>query len=226
MEYGSVVLDMDGVVLNFEGGNNFRWKYDAVRSALEEMGVEPGGMERSELDAFLGDRGFKECVKACKEAGIDPGQTWELIAEKTTEARMCMMDEGRFSIYPDASEALEQLHSDDVQLGLISNAPEKAVEAMVDHFGMRDRFEFFRGITDFEDLTSRKPHPDHLEFARAELKRSPFIYAGDAESDVLAAKRADMDSVWIRRDGGSIDTRPDYVLESLDGQVALLRGEN
>ncbi len=224
MEYGSVIFDMDGVVLKFDGGNNFKWKYDAVRDALRQKGVNPDGMSRLDLDAFMGDQGVEKCVDACEGHGIDPGETWELIAEKTTRARVRMMKEGAFQLYPDAENAIDALREEEVELGLISNAPEMAVEATVSFYGLKSELEFFRGITSFRDLLSRKPHPDHLEFAKAELKRKPFLYVGDAESDIIAAREAGMDSVWVKRDGGAMDVKPDYEVESLDRLVEIVEG--
>ncbi len=209
MEYRSVIFDMDGVLLNFEG-DDFKWKYDAVREALREQGAGPEGFSRSQLDAFLGDKGIDACIEACKNLGLDPRTVWELIAEKTSAARREKIEDGSFSLYPDAEEVIERLRSAEVELGLISNAPEAAVEATVDYYGLRDHFKFFRGIVDFDDLPARKPHPDHLELAKAELKREPYIYAGDAESDLIAARNAGMDSVWVKRSDARIDVSPDY----------------
>ncbi len=222
MEYGSVIFDMDGVVLKFDGGNDFKWKYDAVRDALRQLEVDPGEMSRLDLDAFMGDQGVEKCVEACEKQGIDPAETWEMIAEKTTRARVQMMKNGTFQLYPDAGNAIEVLREDEVELGLISNAPEMAVEATVNFYELKCHLEFFRGITSFRDLFSRKPHPDHLEFAKAELRRTPFLYVGDVESDIIAARDAGIDSVWVKRNGGAMDVKPDYEIESLDRLVGIV----
>lgn len=215
MTYGSVVLDMDGVILDFEG-DNFRWKYDAVRDVLEKRGVDTSGFSRSELDAFLGDKGVDECVKACEEIGLNAGDVWEAVARRTTEARIDKMKTGEFTLYPEVKDVLEQLESMDKELGVISNAPEDAVEAVITHYDLRRHIKFFRGVTGFDDLTSRKPHPDHLKMAQAELKRSPYVYAGDAESDLIAARKAGMDSIWVKRADAKVDVRPDYEIENLE----------
>ncbi|MFB6292146.1 MAG: HAD family hydrolase [Candidatus Nanohaloarchaea archaeon] len=221
MRYWSLVLDMDGVLLNYEG-DAFRWKYDAVREALQEQGADPEGLSRSQLDAFLGDKGVEACIEACEQRGIDPRTVWELVADKTSAARRKRIEDGEFSLYPDARQAIEKLRSEEVELGLISNAPEAAVEVTVDHYGLRDHFKFFRGIVDFDDLPARKPHPDHLELAKAELKRSPYIYAGDAESDLIAARDAGMDSVWVQRTSAKVDVSPDYRIDDMEDIVDIV----
>ncbi len=214
MRYGSLVLDMDGVVLNYEG-DGFKWKYDAVREALREEGIEVEELTRGTMDAFIGDQGVDALVEVCNDYGLEAAEVWNRVAEKTTFARLDRIREGVFTLYPEVGAVLDELRAHEVQLGLISNAPEDAVEMTVKYFGLRDHFKFFRGITDFEDLSDRKPHPDHLEFAKAELKREPYLYAGDAESDLIAARRAGMDSVWVKRSDASVDVRPDYEARDL-----------
>lgn len=209
MNYRSVVFDMDGVILNFEG-DNFKWKYDAVRKILREHGVEPEGMSREKLGKFLGDGGVKKCVEVCNNYGVDAEAVWTGIAEETSKRRAEKIKEDQFALFPEVREVIERLHDEDVQLGVISNAPEMAIMETVEYFDLKQYFDFYRGIEDFQDLSDRKPHPDHLNFARAELKRDPFLYAGDHESDVEAAIAAGMDSYWVNRYSRRIDQSPTY----------------
>jgi len=222
MGYGSVVFDMDGVILNFEG-DGFKWKYDAVRDALSQEGVDGSDFSRGKLDAFIGDKGTERFIEICSNWELDPATTWDVIAEKTSLARMEMIKDGQFSLYPEVKEVLDRLRDKEIELGLISNAPEKAVEVTVDHYKLRDHFKFFRGITSFEDSVARKPHPDHLVFAKAELKRPDYLYAGDAESDLIAARDAGMASVWVNRNGASLDVRPDYEIKELSDLIGLIK---
>ena len=211
MSYGSVVFDLDGVLLDSTGDE--RWKYDAVREALEELGVDASDLDETVLDSVLGDGGYEECIKVCKELGVNPQRAWSLVAEKTSEARMEMIEKHGFGLVEDAKQVLEELREEQVKLGVISNAPDQAVELVIDHFDLRGYFKFFRGVQSFEDLKDRKPHPNHLELAKFQLKREPYLYIGDHESDVEAAINAEMDSVWIHPDNHE---EPTYTVESLD----------
>jgi len=222
MKYGSVVLDMDGVVLDFKG-DNFNWKYDAVRKVLKAEGVDSSQFSREQLGAFMGDKGVRACVEKCNENSLEAEEVWTKIAEETSRRRAKKIKEGEFHLFPEVREALEELHSLDIELGVISNAPEMAIEETISYFDLKKFFKFYRGIEDFEDLTHRKPHPDYLEFARAELKRDPFLYAGDAESDIMAARKADMDSVWVKRTDANTDTAPNYTVSSLEELMEIIR---
>jgi phosphoglycolate phosphatase-like HAD superfamily hydrolase len=222
MEYGSVIFDMDGVILNSLVDDE-NWKFEAVREALRDKNVDPEGLSRSELGAVMGDQGYKEVVRKSAELGLDPGEIWRHVAFKTTEARAGQIRDGNFEIYDGARQVIEFLHSEDVELGIISNAPEKAVEATIEYYDLKKYFKFYAGVRNFEDLQARKPNPNHLELAKAELKRKPMVYVGDAESDVIAAQRADLDSIWVNRSDSRGDVQPDYEISEMREMEELVR---
>lgn len=221
MKYGSVVFDMDGVLLDFEG-DGFKWKYDAVRKVLEDHGVDTEEMSRDTLNLFIGDRGVQACIDACNKRDLDARTIWTDIAEETSKSRAKQMKKGNFALFPEVKEVLDQLDGD-VKMGVISNAPETALRETVNFFDMKHYFDFFRGIEDFEDLSDRKPNPDHLDYARAELKREPFIYAGDHQTDIEAAINANMESVWVNRKNHDVDITPDYTVTDLREMMEILR---
>lgn len=214
MEFKSVVFDMDGVILN-SLVNDEEWKYDAVNEALKSEGVDPEDLSKDKKDSLLGDQGYADCVKTSKEVGVNPRKVWTEVAEKTTLAREKQLDNGQFELYDGARETIKALHDRDIKMGIISNAPEMAVELTIEHFELKRFFKFYAGVRNFEDLRARKPHPNHLEMAKAELKRDPYTYVGDHESDLLAARRADMSSVWVRRNEAEVDVEPDYTVDHI-----------
>lgn len=207
-----MVFDMDGVILN-SLVNDEEWKYDAVNEALRSEGVDPNELSKDKKDSLLGDQGYAECVKTSKDVGVNPRKVWTEVAEKTTVARERQLENGDFELYDGTRETIKALHDNDIKMGIISNAPERAVELTIEHFDLKRFFKFYAGVRNFEDLRSRKPHPNHLEMAKAELKRDPYTYVGDHESDLLAARRAEMSSVWIRRENTQVNVKPDYTID-------------
>lgn len=214
MKYGSVIFDMDGVLLNSLVEDE-KWKFDAVKEALKHEGVDPEKFDRDDLRKFLGDFGRTECVEICEENGIDPAEMWKLIAETTSLARIEKTKKGEFRLYSDARAFLEALNPRDPDTAVISNAPESAVETTMQFFDLKKYFDYYRGVESFEDLKLRKPHPDHLKIAAAELQSSPSLYIGDAESDIEAAKKAGMDSAWVQREESDSDVGATYSVEDL-----------
>jgi HAD superfamily hydrolase (TIGR01509 family) len=215
MQYGSVIFDMDGVLLNSLVGDE-EWKFNAVREALNHEDLDPENFTKDQLRCFLGDYGRDSCIRICQRNDINPGKMWQLIAETTSLARIEETRKGDFRLYSDARAFLEALQPRDPALGVISNAPESAVETMMKFFGLKKYFNYYRGVESFEDLKLRKPHPNHLRIAEAELKRKPSLYIGDMGSDIEAAKKAGMDSAWVNRDDRDADIDPDYTVRNLN----------
>ncbi len=219
MDYGSVVFDMDGVIL--DSMKDHSWTYDAVEKVARKEGVERE-LGENEKAALLGEQGTERCVRLCQELGLDSRQVWTEICGATTKARIREIKSNGMGLVDGVEEVVNQFHSQDVRLALISNAPDEAVEFVVKYFGLESRFDFYLGLRDFEDLALKKPAPDHLEVAKAELGRNPYLYVGDAESDVIAAHRANMDSAWLHPSKES-DVRADYELKTLNSLLEIVR---
>ena len=206
---------MDGVVLNSLVEDE-RWKYDAVKEALRAQNLDPEAVSKRDLRRFLGDFGREECIEVCEENNLDPSRVWELVAETTNLARINKVKQGEFEVYDDARGFLESLRPRGVSLGMVSNAPEAAVKTTMRFFDMERYFSYYRGVESFEDLKQRKPHPKHLEIAKAELKKQPFLYIGDKPSDIRAGNRAGMDSALIKRNCTGDDISPDFEVDDLE----------
>lgn len=214
MTFNSVVFDMDGVLL--DSMSDDEWKWDAVKKVIRSKGVDADSLDKQTLGAILGDQGYKECIKACNNIGLSPKKVWTEVAQETTLKRREKISSGDITLYDGVKEILEELHKADIKMGVISNAPEDAVEATIDEFDLKPLMHFYMGVRSFEDLQARKPNPNHLEIAKIEIKRSPMVYIGDTESDVIAANRANLKSAWINRTNAESDVQPDYVIERLE----------
>ncbi|MFB6192648.1 MAG: HAD family hydrolase [Candidatus Nanohaloarchaea archaeon] len=214
MAYSSVIFDMDGVLLNSLKEDE-KWKFDAVGQALEQKNIDPDEVPREEMKAVLGDKGYRACLKKSAELGVDPREMWSIVARETSAAREKELENGSFELYPGVEETLRTLREEKVSMAVISNAPETAVKLMIEHFNLKQFFDFYAGVRNFEDLRARKPHPNHLELAKAELKRNPFVYVGDGESDLEAAENAEIDSIWVDR-GNTVQTQLDHKVDSIN----------
>lgn len=84
-----------------------------------------------------------------------------------------------------------------MKLAIVSNAPDSTVDEVIRYFDLASELDFFRGITDLEDLKERKPHSFHLKMALDELKAENCLYVGDSHVDVTAAEKLGLDSVII-----------------------------
>jgi phosphoglycolate phosphatase len=74
----------------------------------------------------------------------------------------------------------------------------------------------------------KKPNPHYLKRALADLEAESALYVGDSESDVIAANRAGMDSVFVRRQhccDVELTVHPTYDVNDLHDVATIADGE-
>ncbi|MDZ5810424.1 HAD-IA family hydrolase [Halorubrum sp. AD140] len=217
----ALLFDMDGVVLDGWGTD------DAVHSrALEdvleqrEMGVT-GDLRRS-LETYEYDDDFRA---ACEELGVDSATLYRAREERSAKRAVERLAAGARRLCPDV-DALDEL-ADRTPIGLVSNNYHPTVEFVVDHFQL-NTFEFVRGRDLGPDgFRRRKPDPFYLNEALDALDASGGLYVGDRATDVIAAERAGLEAVFLRRTHNAaldLHVEPDHEIESLHELVSLVDG--
>ncbi|MDY8107560.1 phosphoglycolate phosphatase [Fulvimarina sp. 2208YS6-2-32] len=93
------------------------------------------------------------------------------------------------TLLPGAEDALLACHRHGAKVALVTNKPQAPAEAILDHFGLLDRFHLVVG----GDAGPRpKPAPDLIYHAadRLAVPVADCLFVGDSENDVNAAKAA------------------------------------
>ncbi|MGB2247417.1 MAG: HAD family hydrolase [Alcanivorax sediminis] len=109
-----------------------------------------------------------------------------------------------FPLESDIREQLEHLRAIGIKTGLISNRKRDFLEhelALVDGTGWEDLFDV---VVCGSDVAERKPAPDMLLKALADLDLKPARdcwYIGDSTTDVIAAKEAGITSIFYNGAG-------------------------
>lgn len=101
--------------------------------------------------------------------------------------------------YPDVEGALSELRRRDIPLGILTNGQQLQQEAKLKQMGFSDTFETVLAIG---TISQTKPHPQAFLELCAALGFQPkeVLYVGDDPYvDVLAAKNAGLESVWLNR---------------------------
>ena len=217
--YEAVLFDMDGVILEGRGTD------PAVhRRALDDVLTDRGLTVPDDHYDALGSDGYDEAFRAaCASVGVDAPTLFHEREMRSATRGVARLAAGSRGLYPDV-EAIDRL-ANHTSVGLVSNNYHPTVEFVVDHFRL-SAFGVARGRDlGLDGYQRRKPNPHYLNEALDALGVSTGLYVGDRETDVLAAERAGLESVFIRRAHNAavdLDVEPTVEIESLDALVSLV----
>ena len=214
-----VLFDMDGVILEGRGTDAVVHSR-ALDDVLEHRGLTVDDGLRARLDTYEYTDTF---IAACEELGIDPSRLYTEREERSAKRSIERLAAGTRSLYPDAG-SINRL-AEHVPVGLGSNNYDPTVSFVVDHFRL-DQFSHVRGRElGPEGFLRRKPDPHYLDEALDAIGARSGYYIGDRETDVLAAERAGLDGVFIRRDHNAeldLTVDPTVEIESLEELLPLV----
>jgi FMN phosphatase YigB (HAD superfamily) len=214
-----VLFDMDGVILDGWGTDD-AVHARALDDVLEERNLRVTGDLRRPLETYEYDDDFRG---ACQELGVDPATLFRAREERSAKRSVARLAAGTRRLCPDV-DAIDAL-AERVPVGLVSNNYHPTVEFVVDHFRL-DAFEFVRGRDLGPDgFSRRKPDPHYLNEALDALDATTGLYVGDRATDVIAAERAGIDGVFLRRDHNAaldLDVEPTAEIDSLRDLVGLV----
>ncbi len=217
--YEAVLFDMDGVILEGRGTD------PAVhRRALDDVLTDRGLTVPDDHYDALGSDGYDEAFRAaCASVGVDAPTLFHEREMRSATRGVARLAAGSRGLYPDV-EAIDRL-ANHTSVGLVSNNYHPTVEFVVDHFRL-SAFGVARGRDlGLDGYQRRKPNPHYLNEVLDALGVSTGLYVGDRETDVLAAERAGLESVFIRRAHNTavdLDVEPTVEIESLDALVSLV----
>jgi HAD superfamily hydrolase (TIGR01509 family) len=187
-EYDAILFDNDGVLVEPTDSDVL---VDAVVDSFRAFGVD--------IDRAIARRTVETDtvpVAHARNHGIDPEALWHHRELTASLAQQTHVRNGGKPVYDDVA-ALDHLR---MPLGVVSNNQHATIEFLLAHHDL-DWFRTAHGRRPtLAGAAKRKPEPDYLERALADLGVCDALYVGDSEKDVIAARRAGIDSVFLRRD--------------------------
>jgi len=103
-------------------------------------------------------------------------------------------------IYSDVNETLHKLKKMDLKVGIVSDAYEEDVYAILEKVALQK--ELFDAIVGANTIKKTKPHPDVFRYALEKLKVKPdeTLFIGDeVEADYKGAEEVGIKAILIRR---------------------------
>jgi phosphoglycolate phosphatase-like HAD superfamily hydrolase len=190
VRYEAVLFDNDGVIVERTRDDVVR---PAVRDAFRELGVDDPDPHHVE---YFHRGPMEDLEPICETYGIDPETFWERRDRLVCDAQKAAIRDGGKPLYDDVG-VLDDLP---VPCGIVSNNQCDTIDAVVEHYGLEDRFELAHGRDmTVEGVLQKKPDPYYLERALSELGAESALYVGDSAVDVAAAGAAGIDAAFVRR---------------------------
>ncbi|AUX08265.1 HAD-superfamily hydrolase [Halalkaliarchaeum desulfuricum] len=216
---------MDGVLLR--GRETEPWVYArAADYVIEELDLSPSDPQRELLRKHRCD---EEIVAVCETLGVSLETFWERKEAHASRIENRRIRDGERTPFEDAEAVFELAR--DRQLGVVSNNRHETVEFVAEYLEFDEVLEYVRGrdptVEAFRQL--RKPNPHYIFEALASLDNSDGWYVGDRPKDMLAAERAGLDGIFLRRTFNQKETpdvEPTHEIDSLYELKTVLPPEN
>lgn len=205
MKRGLLIFDLDGTLMDTR-----RDIANAVNRVRADYGLKPLSVDT--VTGFVGD-GLRELiVRSLADApNVNVDEAANLWARYYDEKMHV-----ETTLYPGVGEGLRALQQAGYALALVSNKPREACLKLLRHFGLTDLFDAILGAGDTIHL---KPHPDPLQRVMEKVGAEPAAtwMIGDHKTDVEAARRAGVRSVFIRGGMGRLGhEKPTCQVDSFD----------
>ncbi len=215
--YDGLLLDHDGVLVSLCAASTLR---AAAAQAFADVGVPDP--RPADLEAITIRVSPSELRETAGRYDVDPERLWQRREDRIEAALRAAVENDEKTAYDDIA-CLERAG---VPLGIVSNNQRRIVEFVLGAYGISEWFEAVHARPPtVESLHEKKPEPTYLEAAATGIGCSNPLYVGDSESDVVAGRRAGVDTVLLRRGHNAdrrIDAEPLTEATSLDAVVDLL----
>lgn len=218
MKYDAVIFDFDGVLMD-SGFDGFQWAFKARKNRAEENGWSIN-WDKLAQGIFEPDTGQE--IKPLLERNSVSWNQLKQMEEAVADRKVEMAANNEIEIFQDSEEILKNL---DVPVAIVSNAYNEYLGKLLEELGIKNYIDFWLApnLSDIENYRKRmKPEPEMVEEVLENLGAEKAVMIGDQIEDVLAARNAGIDSIYINRDGDT-ESKADYSVENLTEALEIIR---
>lgn len=212
--YDAVFFDLDGVIFD-SSVDRYRWADKARKNKAEELGFN---LEDSDAELLVGSQENKLIRELFERTGMNWSHLTEIEKAKEEKKRE-LIREGKISLTKNAEEVLDSIKIDKAA---VTNAPHSGSLYGLKYFDVNHHFNTVNApkINEIRNFYCiRKPEPTLINTAIQQLEASNPVMIGDSKSDIIAANRADIDSVYL---GLNESTEAEYSIKTLDKLTEIL----
>jgi len=214
----AIVWDLDGTLVDSAPDLAF-----ALNTVLDKRGFFTHSVDT--VRTMIGNGVPKLVERGFNAVGVrpDPEQLDELIAVFVKEYKACATDNTR--PYPGVVEALQEIQSMNIPMGVCTNKPEAFTKQILEGLGLSG---YFSSVVGGDSTSARKPDPEPVLACLHGLVAEPAssLMIGDSVHDVHAAHAAGvMIGVvpWGYRSAPVEDLGADFVVRDLAVLTGLIR---
>ena len=215
-----IVFDLDGTLFNTLGDLAV-----AVNFALRHFGLLEHDEQR--VRTFIGNGSMKLIERSMREAALPEnvvrtGITIEMVHKVYSDFYWEHCTERTL---PNPG-VVEFLRNSKARVAMLTNKPERPTFKLLDHFHLRDRFEF---VLCGDTTPERKPSPAGLLKIMESAGVSPAetVMVGDDQPDILAARNAGVDCLTLLCGFGKpvnlLPLKPENIVQSYEELWMLLK---
>ena len=214
----AIVWDLDGTLVDSAPD-----LASALNTVLDLRGFFT--LSLNEVRAMIGNGVPKLVERGFNAVGVRPdsAQLDELIAMFVKEYKACATDNTR--PYPGVVEALQEIHSMNIPMGVCTNKPEAFTRQILEGLSLSG---YFSSVVGGDSTSARKPDPEPVLACLRGLVTEPAssLMIGDSVHDVHAAHAAGVTIgvvPWGYRSAPVEDLGADFVLHDLAVLPGLIR---
>lgn len=220
--YKVLIFDFDGTLCNTLPATQY-----AMREAfLEALNVAPSIQSIANIVSLGLPLEKSISTLYCDITGEETDKTEELVTlyrehYKSNGEQQCLLYQG-------CEEFLNFATSRDIQIVILSNKGQAAVERAVKQLSIAQHIQLI--IADVANLP-KKPAPEaftkRIQPHFSDMKLNDFLMIGDTDADIVFAHNAGIDSCWAAYGYGNKESceaaRPTYRIETLNALTSLVK---
>jgi len=192
-----ILLDLDNTLIGIP--ETYKYFDDLIQEVLLSefhFSTVPDRETRNKLW-----RSGKEYIKILHDWGVsDADEFWRVFDRLDGVKRKKLIANQELILYNDVIPTLQKLRANPaLKLGIVTNSPDFIADHELEAYNLSRFFDAVLGLGD--DQTICKPEPTGILMMMENLQATPekTVYIGDSMIDMIAAKRAGIQSMLIHR---------------------------